>query len=203
MDCDIILYLTLWLYFELFWKPSVLFVGPLIPCFRLLVMSALGFKNRVDPFTCILCCLCAPNSSHSPLLRHLLTSWCPAWQSSRFDPRTCTHSPTWWDLRILDLCQHYIIHCFYDVCGFSKTGCETISRQHRKKWRSNSICAIDDHLWYETNIETICFRLLELIYICTYGGFSNCNNVWCVSFLIFYYSSQCPSMNAYAITVWG
>ena len=31
----------------------------LIPCFGLLVMSALGFKGRSDPYTCMLPHLCA------------------------------------------------------------------------------------------------------------------------------------------------
>ena len=29
-------------------------------------------------------------SSDSPLVRHLLTSWWPAWQPSQFDPHTCS-----------------------------------------------------------------------------------------------------------------
>ena len=32
------------------------FVGPLIPCFGLLVTSALGFKARVDSLPCVLAC---------------------------------------------------------------------------------------------------------------------------------------------------
>ena len=41
----------------------------------------------MDPLTCLLHHLCAMNSSDSPLVRHLLTSWRPAWWPSRFDPR--------------------------------------------------------------------------------------------------------------------
>ena len=36
----------MWLksYFFNFWRPYILFVGPLIPCYRVLIMSHLGFK---------------------------------------------------------------------------------------------------------------------------------------------------------------
>ena len=43
-------------------------------CFGLLVTSFLGFKARVDPLACMLCCLCTTESSDSPLVQHLLTS---------------------------------------------------------------------------------------------------------------------------------
>ena len=48
-----------------------------ITCFGLLVMSALGFKARMDPITCVLRHLHAMESSDSPLVRHHLTSWRP------------------------------------------------------------------------------------------------------------------------------
>ena len=48
----------------------------------------LGFKTRVDPFPCMLCCLCATESPDSPLVRHPLTSWWPTWQPSWFNPHT-------------------------------------------------------------------------------------------------------------------
>ena len=44
-------------------------------------------KARVDPLTCLLHHLCAMNSSDSPLVRHLLTSWRPAWQPCSLDSR--------------------------------------------------------------------------------------------------------------------
>ena len=57
------------------------FEGPLIHLiFGLLVMCALCFKVKVNP----LCTLHKTESSDSPLVRHLLTSWQPAWQLSRF-----------------------------------------------------------------------------------------------------------------------
>ena len=56
--------------------------GNLCPCIGLLVTSPLGFKARVDTFACMLCCLCAMESSDSHLVWHLLTSWQPAWQPS-------------------------------------------------------------------------------------------------------------------------
>ena len=52
-------------------------------------MSALGFKSRVHPLTCMLCCPCTIESSDSPLLWHLLTFWQPAWQLSHSHPHTC------------------------------------------------------------------------------------------------------------------
>ena len=45
--------------------------------FGLLVTSALGFEA-----TCVLFCLCATDSSDSPLVQHLLTYWWAAWQPS-------------------------------------------------------------------------------------------------------------------------
>ena len=50
--------------------------------FGLLVTSALAFKARVDPIACMPCCLHVTNSSNSPLVQHLLTFCCPAWQLS-------------------------------------------------------------------------------------------------------------------------
>ena len=50
-------------------------------CFGLLVTFALGYKARVDSLACMPRCLCATDST---LVRHLLTSWWPAWQPSRF-----------------------------------------------------------------------------------------------------------------------
>ena len=47
-------------------------------------MSALGFKAKVDSVACMFHCLPTMNSSDSPLVRHLLTSWQPTWQPSRF-----------------------------------------------------------------------------------------------------------------------
>ena len=43
-------------------------------CFALLVTSVLGFKARLDFLACTLCCLCATDSSDSPLVQHLMTS---------------------------------------------------------------------------------------------------------------------------------
>ena len=63
-------------------------MGPLIPSFGPLVTSVLGFKARVDPFTCALCHLCATESSDLPLKQHLLTSWRPVWHPSSSYPRT-------------------------------------------------------------------------------------------------------------------
>ena len=47
--------------------------GHWCPCFELLVTYALGFKARMDPFTCIFRHLYTTLSSDSPLVRHLLT----------------------------------------------------------------------------------------------------------------------------------
>ena len=68
-------------------------------CFGNLVTSALDFKARVDPLTCMLHCLCTVESLVSPLVRHLLTSWRP----SRSYTSTCeqalvgleTYSRSW------------------------------------------------------------------------------------------------------------
>ena len=62
-------------FFQISWRTSVHFVGPLTPLFQILVMSALGFKARVYSLACVLCCLGARETSDSPLVQHQLTSW--------------------------------------------------------------------------------------------------------------------------------
>ena len=56
------------------WRTSVFLWGHWYPCFGLLVTSALGFKPKLDPLACVLCCLHATESSDLPLVRYLLTS---------------------------------------------------------------------------------------------------------------------------------
>ena len=51
-------------------------------------MLTLGFKARVDSLTCLLHHLCTTDSSDSPLVWDLLTSWQSAQQPSRCDPHT-------------------------------------------------------------------------------------------------------------------
>ena len=45
------------------WRTLDLSVGQLVPCFGLLVTSALGFKARVDSLLCVLTFLHATDSS--------------------------------------------------------------------------------------------------------------------------------------------
>ena len=47
------------------------------------------FQNQVGFFALIFPYVHAMDSSDSPLVRYLLTSWQPAWQPSLFDPLTC------------------------------------------------------------------------------------------------------------------
>ena len=63
-----------------FWRILVLLSGHWYPRFGLLMTFALGFKARVDFLACMLHYLCAIESSDSPLVQQLLTSWQPAWQ---------------------------------------------------------------------------------------------------------------------------
>ena len=58
-------------FFFNFWRILILFMGSLIPLFRLLVMSALGFKVRVYPLVVY---LRAMGSSDLPLVQNLLTT---------------------------------------------------------------------------------------------------------------------------------
>ena len=84
----------IWFLFK-FWRAYILFVGPLIPCFGLLVISPLGFKARLGNLihtwqrhTCYMfleidlwCKTCK-------------TSWLPCWQpADRFHVPTSRH---WW-----------------------------------------------------------------------------------------------------------
>ena len=67
-------------------RTSVLLWGHWYTCFGLLVTSALGFNTRMEPLTCMLHRLCTMDTTDSPLVWHLLTSWWP----SHFDPHTYT-----------------------------------------------------------------------------------------------------------------
>ena len=101
-----------------FWRTSVFILRPLIPCFGLLVTSALDFKARVDSPVCVLHYLCQTESSDSPLVSQLLTPWWPAWQ-----PNCCNHillnwKDIWWhgaikfEIRIVKkLAALFTTHC--------------------------------------------------------------------------------------------
>ena len=67
-----------------FWNTSVLFEGPLIPFLWTCGDICTGVKAREDALVGMLCCLHAIDSSDSPLMWHLLTSWQPAWQASHY-----------------------------------------------------------------------------------------------------------------------
>ena len=65
-----------------FVRTSVLSVGRLIPLLWTSGDSCCGFQSQGWTLTCMLPVLHAMYSSDSPLVRHLLTSWWPAWQLS-------------------------------------------------------------------------------------------------------------------------
>ena len=65
-----------------FWRTLVLFVRPIIPLFWTSSAVCLGFQSQGGSLTCVLCCVCAMNSSDSPLVRHLLIFWWPELQPS-------------------------------------------------------------------------------------------------------------------------
>ena len=69
-------------------KQEIFLRGHWYFCFKLPVMSALGFNTRMDSLTCMIRCLCATDSWDSPLVRHQLTSRRSAWRPSHFDPHT-------------------------------------------------------------------------------------------------------------------
>ena len=73
-------------FFFNFWRTHVLFVGPLIPLFGLLVMSALGFKARVDSLACFLACVLFLRFTSGATPADLLT----ASMAADFDPCTCS-----------------------------------------------------------------------------------------------------------------
>ena len=67
-----------------FWRTWVLFVGPLIPLFWTSSDISPGFQSQGGSIACVLCHLHAMNSWDSPLVRHLPTSWRPAWRPVAF-----------------------------------------------------------------------------------------------------------------------
>ena len=74
--------------------------GHWYPCFKLLVMSPLGFKARVGSALFELSegvCVTLHVPWDSPLVQHLPTSWWPAWQLSCLFHIPARH---WWDSKL-------------------------------------------------------------------------------------------------------
>ena len=61
------------------WRTWVLFVGPLIPLFWTSGDFSPEFQSQGGSLACVLPRLRTTDSWDSPLVRHLLTSWQPAW----------------------------------------------------------------------------------------------------------------------------
>ena len=114
------------------------------PCFGLLVTSALGFKAA-----CMLCHLHATESSDSPLVPQLLTSWWPAWQLSRSHPHTCIQANTkiyrvcccltvWDQADVLptDLCRLQVFKLSMFVISSSEF-CVTVGRISDTIWKNS------------------------------------------------------------------
>ena len=66
---------------------------------------------------CFVACTHTMESSDSPLVRHLLTSWRPAWQPSRSRTSTCE--------QFLVLFSHFYHHVFTGVCHSVHRGWQT------------------------------------------------------------------------------
>ena len=71
---------------------NFLFVRPLVPLIWTSGEVCLGSQSQGTSLPCMLHHLHAMDSSNSPLVLHLLTSWQQAWQLSLFDLRTCAHT---------------------------------------------------------------------------------------------------------------
>ena len=71
--------------------------GHWYPCFGLLVTSWLGFKARVGPLACMLCCLCFMDSSDSPLVNTcwLLGNQHDGWAIFNPSPPIFVHVTVW------------------------------------------------------------------------------------------------------------
>ena len=95
-------FLALCFCFWIFGRTSVLFEGPLIPLFSTFGYACPGFQSQDGALICELPCLHAMDSSDSPLVRHLLTSWWLAWQPSPF----FTHSRLTCSMDRHEWCQH-------------------------------------------------------------------------------------------------
>ena len=102
---------TLSVYFKNFWGS---FVDHWITCFGLLLMSALGFKARMDPITCVLRHLHAMESSNSPLVRHHLTSWRPA---AMYTLRIWGLSPVYYKFQLVQ--QNLLYKAIYFLWAWS------------------------------------------------------------------------------------
>ena len=69
-----------------------------------------GFQSQNGSFDCVLCHLCAMDSSDSPLVRHLLDSRWPAWQPRFSDPHTSKHiHKQLWTLNSPSKPQHHTL----------------------------------------------------------------------------------------------
>ena len=71
-------------FFKIFWRTHVLFVGPLIPLFWTSGNVCPGFQSQGGSLACMQPYLCTRDSTESPLVQHLPTSWWPAWQPVGF-----------------------------------------------------------------------------------------------------------------------
>ena len=115
------------LFYQIFWRTTVLLWGHWYPVFGLLVISSLGFKAKVDPLACILHHMCAMKSLDSPLVRHQLTSWRPRCFDYRTDETYQSHATGLPRLSPLhELPSHLVVTA--QVRHHSGTG-----RQHRHR----------------------------------------------------------------------
>ena len=106
---------------------------PPVPCCGLLVTSPLGFKARVGSLiqtwqrgVCVTCSL------RSPLVRHLPTSWQPAWQPSHSLPRTVSRH--WWGPTfVLNFIPNWSLHFDMSLAKTKKNFhlCKQIQQQNR------------------------------------------------------------------------
>ena len=73
------------------WKTLVFLWRHCHLCFQLLT-SVPVFQSKSGPLTCMHHRMCMMDSSYSPLVWHLLTSWWPAWKPSLYFPLTFSSS---------------------------------------------------------------------------------------------------------------
>ena len=112
------------LFKKMFWRTWVIFVEPLMTLVWSSGDVSLGFQSCGGYLSCVLCCLCAMDTSDSPLVQHLLTSWCQhgnwvIWSTylHKCTGGTRTQNSVWRKVELLNYC-HVITKTEWTHYGF-------------------------------------------------------------------------------------
>ena len=126
---------------------------PLIPLFLNSGDIYPGLQSQGGSFICMLHCLRVTDSSESPLVRHLLTSWQPVWQLSRF--------------------IHVLVYKHWWGSSRVKTGIIRVSntlRVEAETFNPNTLCPAYNEFGYNEHpaktSRFLCIKITKMLKIC-------------------------------------